>query len=425
MTKRHDSSPLTRRELRERERDRLAALASTDPSWRAPEDDADESQVEPLATPVDGAQDAPVDPSSQTDQAPEPDHRSAKPSPFAPPAESTDAPVQPQSGGEAGQHLTRRQLRELRAAEAAERQAALSSDASEPSGEPAVNRADEPEVDESAAEAEQGETGHDERERAETGPVEAEPAEAGLGIFALAEPESPATELMSQPSAAFEPETFEPEPFEPAMAEPETVVYFPDWQQPADVPPPHSSKPDTADQDDDDAEPSSKRTFHPPTGHWSIAAGQKEQPSFEEIIAGPPDTSGYGAIGSTLVLPTVPSAGPAWGAMGKSGEALETGSVDLPASLSSTGEHARFDTSALDRMLDEEEVRVDTAMVHAPGSEPVRASSAVSSLTPTDDVVGKSATTGHRLPMALAISAGALALGVVGLFAAGAILGLF
>lgn len=170
---------------------------------------------------------------------------------------------------------------------------------------------------------------------------------------------------------------------------------------------------------------SQSKPFTPPVGHWSIAAQQEnDAPDFDQLISPGSDGSDYGT-GSTIILPSVASGRDSMRPVGKSGEALATGSIDLPLGMSSTGAHPRFDSSELDRMFDHDEQRMETANVHTASVEPVRASSAVSTHTSTRDVVSTSKGHDNRLPIVLAVSAGVMAVGVFGLFVAGAIWGAF
>lgn len=182
---------------------------------------------------------------------------------------------------------------------------------------------------------------------------------------------------------------------------------------------------DTTAQIDAPAETATK-AFKPPVGHWSIAARQEDSSSdFDHIITPSPDTGVHGTSSSALILPAMPRADDSTRPVGKTGEMLTTGSIDLPHGMGSTGQHPRFDSSELDRMFDHDDQRYETANVQTSNAEPVRASSAVSTHTSTRDVVATAKDREHRLPIVLAISAGVMAVGVVGLFVAGAIWGIF
>ncbi|MFZ7088149.1 hypothetical protein [Curtobacterium sp. RRHDQ10] len=99
------------------------------------------------------------------------------------------------------------------------------------------------------------------------------------------------------------------------------------------------------------------------------------------------------------------------GALNATGEVIITGSIDLPKALASTGSHTPIDGAEVDRLLEQQDA-------DGPSSDasPVRASRAVSSHTSTRAVVLAAAMPKQsRLPTVLAY--GAAGLGVVGVAA--------
>lgn len=103
------------------------------------------------------------------------------------------------------------------------------------------------------------------------------------------------------------------------------------------------------------------------------------------------------------------------------GEILVTGSIDLPRGLGATGAHPdRIDSSDIDRLLDGEENEFNTSEV-----SPVRASRAVSTHTSTRGVIAPPKKRGNTLPVVLMVTAGVLAVGVIGLLVATYLLNLF
>ena len=118
---------------------------------------------------------------------------------------------------------------------------------------------------------------------------------------------------------------------------------------------------------------------------------------------------------NALILPSVPSAGLATAPLTSTGEVIVTGSIELPRSLGSTGQHPdHFDSSDIDRLFDETDAAPPTSSV-----APVRASKAVATHTSTRGMITPPKSRGNRLPVVLAVTAGFLALGVTALLVAG------
>lgn len=168
--------------------------------------------------------------------------------------------------------------------------------------------------------------------------------------------------------------------------------------------------------------------LHPPLGHWSVdlddaasarPAGRIEP--FDDLMA-----RGYGAGGiptttNALILPSVPNQGAVSGPLADSGEILITGSFDLPRSLGSTGQiPSHFDSSELDHMLDRFD---DDGAPNA--AEPVKASRAVSTHGSDRNVMEPPKRHLASVPIVLAVTTAALALGVVALFVGGYLLNIF
>jgi len=172
-------------------------------------------------------------------------------------------------------------------------------------------------------------------------------------------------------------------------------------------------------QSDDSAD--DKQSYQPPVGHWSQAAelDDKNQP-FDQIISRSVGASGAATTTNALILPVLPSVD-ATGPLTSTGEILVTGSIDLPRGLGSTGAHPdRVDSSDLDRLLDGEENEFNTSEV-----APIRASRAVSTHTSTRGVITPPKKRGGKLPIILMITAGVLAVGVIGLLVAAYVLNVF
>jgi hypothetical protein len=164
-----------------------------------------------------------------------------------------------------------------------------------------------------------------------------------------------------------------------------------------------------------------RQPYQPPVGHWSTAAelDDKNQP-FDQILSRSVGASGSATTTNALILPALP-APDATGPLTSTGEILVTGSIDLPRGLGSTGAHPdHIDSSDIDRLLDGEENEFNTSEV-----APVRASRAVSTHTSTRGVIAPPKKRHTRLPLILSITAGVLAVGVIGLLIAAYVLRVF
>jgi len=152
------------------------------------------------------------------------------------------------------------------------------------------------------------------------------------------------------------------------------------------------------------------RAFQPPTGHWSLAAGEDA----------PDDTgsTGSSSTSSALILPIVPSVADVTGPLNATGEILMTGSIDLPRGLGATGQvQGRFDGNDIDHMLDQHDrdARPDA------GVEPVAATRAISTHAPSvsPNIVPPKKTS-HRVGAIVgSVVGGVAALGVAGVLVAG------
>ncbi|UAJ81269.1 hypothetical protein IT072_09965 [Leifsonia sp. ZF2019] len=154
-----------------------------------------------------------------------------------------------------------------------------------------------------------------------------------------------------------------------------------------------------------------RRPFTPPTGHWSTAADVEDES--EPIISRNVGQSTAATTTNALILPAIPRPD-ATAPLTSTGEILVTGSIDLPRGVGATGlnpEH--LDSSDIDNLLDGEENEFNTSEV-----APVRASRAISTHTSTRGVITPPKKRGNALPTVLIITAGVLAVGVIGLLVA-------
>ena len=528
----HDEPPLTRRELRERERraeaERSAAAEPggvTEPTTStesAPQQTAGTGRRRVTTSePIRGGEIPTVDasvpePGVAEPRVPEPEIPDAAGSETQAPAAEAPAPVAPESqapetvvpgtrspetaGTESlftrspaervpERTMTRRELRELLAREAAEGTSPPETPEPDGAATPASSASDfvqplaPPEqvagsaappgdsspsaaiADESPSAATAGEqdAAASEAPDARTSPAEAPAAPPEKrGLFgrrkraesAASEPTAP--ELAAREQAAPEPaapgpdgaparETSAP----PALSDEATEVIAEAVAPPADpstpaadvVPEPPSptagdrddASPETAPESDPAAAPPLEPVlFSPPTapiddrpgaafgmtpdnsrpaspGHWASTEGQ----AFDQIVSRGSGTAATGAT-NALILPALPVSD-ATGPLLSTGDVLVTGSIDLPRSVGSTGAHPRrYDSADIDRLLDEPDEPIATSEL-----APVRASRAVSSHTSTRGVMAPPKARGNRLPIVLAITAGVLALAVIGLIVAG------
>ncbi|MEU1970536.1 hypothetical protein ABZ477_02675 [Microbacterium sp. NPDC019599] len=153
------------------------------------------------------------------------------------------------------------------------------------------------------------------------------------------------------------------------------------------------------------------RTVAPDFGAALLAGGGDEPvaaPSFEELVTR--SSSGSIATPNALIISQSPDAGPIVAPLTGTGEVLITGTFNLPEGLGSTG-HAPgvADGKEVDAVL------VDGELPAHSSPTPIAASSAVSTTkTPGEIIKPPAPEKGGRLMLTLAITAGVLALALVG-----------
>lgn len=167
--------------------------------------------------------------------------------------------------------------------------------------------------------------------------------------------------------------------------------------------------------------------LNPPVGHWSVPRDVDEDVTstgefrpLDQTLGRGVSAGGVPTTTNALILPSLPQ--PAGtGALGNTGDVLVTGSIDLPRSLGSTGQHPNtFDSADVDHMLDQLDEGAPTSDV-----APVSASRAVSTHTSTRGVMTAPKKRGITLPTVLAITAAVLAVGVAALLVAGLVFNVF
>jgi hypothetical protein len=232
-------------------------------------------------------------------------------------------------------------------------------------------------------------------------------------------PEPPApvdfTSLLSAPPvepAAPQPATGTPPPVAPSPAAPaftsEPAAAVPLPPDPAWAPPvaPATSQPTEAAE-----APAS--TSQPPTGerprnHWSRQAelDDEAQPPTGSLSR---DVGVGSATANALVLPEIPNPDIIVSSVRSTGDILVTGSISLPASLSSTGAlPAQLDESDLDNLLDPGDQQVVST-----DSQPVRAARAVSTHTSSREIIGAKPKRSNRALTTLIVAAAGMAVVVV------------
>jgi hypothetical protein len=345
MTVQHEGAPLTRREIRERERAAAGAAPAAAPT----------TSRRAATASVTAAGEMPVLTATQALRVPV-----VAPTPAAEPELSTSAIEVVLPEGVDRSTLTRRELRALLAQQQAEQVAAT------------------PEV----------------------APADAEPAAA-------------AEESAPEPADAVE---------EPEQSADES-------EQPVDEP--EQPKLNTAlfatvgtlDIADEKATEITG-SFHPPIEHLAITdeldSKSKEEvdASFDSLIASGVAATGAVTTTNALILPTAGDASPV---RTDTGEVLVTGSFDLPRSLGSTGQHPNlYDSPDVDRYVD----RIDREQP-ASDSEPVRASSAVSTHAAGTAMIAPQKRRAVSVPVVLAITAAVLLVASIALFIGGFVLNIF
>ncbi len=207
-----------------------------------------------------------------------------------------------------------------------------------------------------------------------------------------------------------------PGPVAPAPAAPvPSATSNPFGQPPAPMraPAPHQIA-DAAIADEPAAAPK-------PVGHWTsqLDAPIERAEPFDQLLSRGGISHGVPTTTNALILPNLPDQGPMSDALAKSGEVIVTGSIDLPRSFGATGVHpSQIDSSDVDRLFDQVE---DGAGVGAP----VAATRAISTQNNARAMMAPPKKEGMNVPLVLAVTAGVLALGVVATLIIGAVAGLF
>jgi hypothetical protein len=235
--------------------------------------------------------------------------------------------------------------------------------------------------------------------------VAEEPASDGLTALFSA-PEAP--DFVAASPA--EPVAVDPDLTDAVLADPiftEPVFSAPVFESPAFSQPPAARQPESAPELDPEAYGGRSPRA---SNHWRVqAAIQDEDLPYENTLSRTVGSNTSAITTSALVLPSVPQPDGMLASLNATGEILVTGSINLPRSLGATGAHPdRVDHS------DDEDDPFDS-QVAAPDSAPVRAIRAVSTSTSTRGVIETKRPQGNRMLTVVIAVASVLCVGLVGL----------
>lgn len=159
-------------------------------------------------------------------------------------------------------------------------------------------------------------------------------------------------------------------------------------------------------------------------GHWTsqlnVPDVEDRSEPFDQMLSRGGLSHGVPTTTNALILPSLPDQGSFANQLAQPGEVLATGSIDLPRSYGATGVHpSHVDSSEVDRLFEHQVEDVGT------GVAPVAATRAISTQGAARTMIAPPKKEGMNVPLVLAVTAGVLALGVVGTLVIGAMTGLF
>lgn len=159
-------------------------------------------------------------------------------------------------------------------------------------------------------------------------------------------------------------------------------------------------------------------------GHWTsqlnVADAEDRAEPFDQVLSRGALSHGVPTTTNALILPSLPDQGAFANQLAQPGEVLATGSIDLPRSYGATGVHpSQVDSSEVDRLFEHQVEDVGT------GVAPIAATRAISTQGAARTMISPPKKEGVNVPLVLAVTAGVLALGVVGTLVIGAMTGLF
>ncbi|MEN2740830.1 hypothetical protein ABCS02_23815 [Microbacterium sp. X-17] len=175
-----------------------------------------------------------------------------------------------------------------------------------------------------------------------------------------------------------------------------------------------------ADEDDVDSGATVSAAFG---AGFLAGTGDRSAPgaSFDQLVARSGAVGGSVATPNALILSQAPASAPLVAPITATGELLVTGTFALPDGLGSLG-HApgAHDGAEADVVL------IDGELPASSSPTPIAASAAISTVRDTDEIIRPPAPErGSRLMLALAITAGALALALVGVLIVAIVTGVF
>jgi hypothetical protein len=170
-----------------------------------------------------------------------------------------------------------------------------------------------------------------------------------------------------------------------------------------------------------EAEPEAERaTVNPMFGAGLLAAEPAPvdlSPSFDQLLG---RSAGTGGTPHALIVPQSSAAGPIVAPVSSTGELLVTGTLNLPEGLGSNGHAPGADGKAIDASLVDGEIPAHSSPT------PIAASAAISTVkTPGEIIKPPAPEKGSKLMMTLAITAGVLALALVGVLILAFVTGVF
>lgn len=189
-------------------------------------------------------------------------------------------------------------------------------------------------------------------------------------------------------------------------------------------------QPEAGDDDDEPVLPSewgvesgARPVLRPEFGSELLVGAEPMSmpPSFDQLIARNASSTGSQSASNALILSEAPAASPIVGPVAATGEVLVTGTFALPEGLGSTGHAAgTADGKETDAVL------VDRELPAHSSPTPIAASAAISTVKGAADIIRPPAPEkGGRLMLTLAITAGALALALVGVLILAIVTGVF
>lgn len=179
-----------------------------------------------------------------------------------------------------------------------------------------------------------------------------------------------------------------------------------------EAPPAASAAPDRTGEDEED-DPAPRAVVAPSFGSGLLAGEgvELELPaSFDQLLTRGNSSTGSLGASNALILSQTPDTGAFVSPIASTGEVLVTGTYNLPESFGSTGtSRGSSDGKEIDAIL------MDGELPATSSPTPIAASAAISTIKSAEDIIRPPAPEkGSRLMIALGITAGALALALMG-----------